>query len=437
MAAVDCAPPAPPNKGSLKEDLTCVICCDLFREPVMLACMHHFCKSCISRYWRGAQGPVTCPQCRKVFRTKQFHTNYIVTAMVEKIRTTTSDTYMKNLEKQLKEDLKNHLLRKQDFINTIQRNKEKMEAIKRVGAELQAHVSGEFRGLHQILREEESRMLEQLQSEQEEELEKVRGHIEAVQRAVTELEENIAELEQTCAAAKNSVLIELPQQRSCSQVAAPPEFDPNSLVNKFAAPIQYIAWRKMFKSLRPGPSPLTFDADTAHPSIFVSRDKKLAVECEGTVVHKDDGKRFLQCVNVLAAQGFQSGRHYWEVEVGRKHKWDLGVASESVDRRARIKLSPESGYWTLRLRNKNEYSAGTQPWTRLQLASCPKRIGVFLDCDRRRVCFYNADDMSLLYCFSDGPREKAMPFFSPCISGSGQKSQPIQLLHYPPVALSE
>lgn len=92
------APVATSTKSSLREDLTCAICCDLFREPVMLACMHHFCKPCISRYWRGTQGTVTCPQCRKEFSSKQFQTNYLVAAMVEKVRATTSDSYMQNLK---------------------------------------------------------------------------------------------------------------------------------------------------------------------------------------------------------------------------------------------------------------------------------------------------------------------------------------------------
>lgn len=86
------------TSGTLREDLTCAICCDLFREPVMLACMHHFCRQCICRYWRGTQSPVTCPQCRKQFSSKQFQTNYLVAAMVEKVRATTSDSYIKNLE---------------------------------------------------------------------------------------------------------------------------------------------------------------------------------------------------------------------------------------------------------------------------------------------------------------------------------------------------
>lgn len=185
-----------------------------------------------------------------------------------------------------------------------------------------------------------------------------------------------------------------------------------------------------------GLSPLTFDVDTAHPSIHVSRDKTVAVEWNAAFPYTDHSKRFLQCVNILASQGFQSGRHYWEVEVGSKPKWDLGVASEAIDRRTKIKLTPESGYWTLRMRNGNECSAGTQPWTRLELGAPPQRVGVYLDSDKRRVSFYNADDMSLLYSFSNGPRGTVFPFFSPCISDSSRKPQPMKLLHHPPVALS-
>lgn len=96
MASAASAPPA--TKGSLREDLTCAICCDLFHEPVMLACMHHFCKPCISRYWRTTHGPVTCPQCRREFSCRQFQTNFLVAAMVEKVRATSSHTYIKNLE---------------------------------------------------------------------------------------------------------------------------------------------------------------------------------------------------------------------------------------------------------------------------------------------------------------------------------------------------
>lgn len=181
---------------------------------------------------------------------------------------------------------------------------------------------------------------------------------------------------------------------------------------------------------------MTFDDDTAHASVQVSADRTSALELDGVRACPSSDKRFLQCVNVLASQGFQTGRHYWEVEVGSKPKWDVGVASETVDRLGKIKLSPESGYWTLRLRNGNECSAGTQPWTRLRPSSAPRRLGVFLDCEERRVSFYNADNMSLLYSFANGPRGKVFPFFSPCINDGVNPPQPIKLLHYPPAPLS-
>lgn len=144
-----------------------------------------------------------------------------------------------------------------------------------------------------------------------------------------------------------------------------------------------------------------------------------------------DAKRFLQCVNILASEGFQSGSHYWEVNVSNNPKWDLGVALESVNRKVRVKLCPENGYWTLRLRNGSRYSAGTQPWTPLTVTTSPSRIGVFLDCEEKKVSFYNADNMALLYSFSSGPRGKAFPFFSTCLSERGQKAQAIRILHFP------
>ncbi|XP_030635171.1 butyrophilin-like protein 2 [Chanos chanos] len=49
-----------------------------------------------------------------------------------------------------------------------------------------------------------------------------------------------------------------------------------------------------------------------------------------------------------------SRRFYYEVQVRGKSKWDLGVATESINRKENIKLSPKNGFWTVWLRNGNE-----------------------------------------------------------------------------------
>lgn len=51
--------------GRLTEaDLACSICCEVFREPVVLKCSHSFCSACLQQYWSiGLRRD--CPLCRR------------------------------------------------------------------------------------------------------------------------------------------------------------------------------------------------------------------------------------------------------------------------------------------------------------------------------------------------------------------------------------
>ncbi|XP_078019422.1 E3 ubiquitin-protein ligase TRIM35-like isoform X3 [Epinephelus lanceolatus] len=46
------------------QDLSCLICYDIFTEPVSLQCGHSFCKTCVHDYWRG-QISRKCPYCQQ------------------------------------------------------------------------------------------------------------------------------------------------------------------------------------------------------------------------------------------------------------------------------------------------------------------------------------------------------------------------------------
>ncbi|XP_026864420.1 tripartite motif containing 105 isoform X3 [Electrophorus electricus] len=351
------------NKMSLRDDLTCAICYDLFKDPVMLGCMHHFCKQCISTYWRSMRGPVSCPQCRQEFPNKQFQVNYLVAGLVEKVGATSSG-YLRNLEKQPKDCMDFEYSQKEEIITMIHREEEQMDKIRKLGAELRNQMRSDFQALHHFLQMEEVALLKQLHRDQEELEQRIKRHLEALHIESRELEKSLPEL----------------NSKPPVQAITPQDID--GFTSKYMSPLQYTVWRKMFNILKP-------------------------------------------------AQGFQSGRHYWEVGVGTKPKWDLGIALEVVDRHTRVKLCPENGYWTLRLRNGREYSAGTQPWRPLPVTSQPLSIGIFLDCEEQRISFYNADNMHLLYSFSNGPSGKSFPFFSTCLSESGQQPKPIRLLHFP------
>lgn len=45
-------------------DLSCPICCDIFRDPVVLKCSHSFCATCLQSYWGRRGSNRDCPLCR-------------------------------------------------------------------------------------------------------------------------------------------------------------------------------------------------------------------------------------------------------------------------------------------------------------------------------------------------------------------------------------
>uniref|UniRef100_A0A2K6EAN2 Butyrophilin subfamily 3 member A3 n=1 Tax=Macaca nemestrina TaxID=9545 RepID=A0A2K6EAN2_MACNE len=76
--------------------------------------------------------------------------------------------------------------------------------------------------------------------------------------------------------------------------------------------------------------------------------------------------------------------HYWEVEVGDRKEWHIGVCSKNMERKKGwVKMTPENGYWTMGLTDGNKY----------------QKVGIFLDYETGEISFYNATDGSHIYTF--------------------------------------
>ncbi|XP_048784665.1 pyrin-like isoform X4 [Lagopus muta] len=177
---------------------------------------------------------------------------------------------------------------------------------------------------------------------------------------------------------------------------------------------------------------VTLNADTAHPRLEVSEDGK-SVNDTGVIRQvPSKEERFDSNIFVLAKKGYTSGRKYWEVDVGKRRNWILGVASESVARKGTVNLSPKNGFWVIGLTDGKEYWAHTDPWTRVTVSGRPQKIGIFLDISANKLSFYNAKKKSALYTFTsigDSRLErKFIPFFSTGSGVSALDTEPLKIV---------
>uniref|UniRef100_W5KC55 Uncharacterized protein n=1 Tax=Astyanax mexicanus TaxID=7994 RepID=W5KC55_ASTMX len=171
---------------------------------------------------------------------------------------------------------------------------------------------------------------------------------------------------------------------------------------------------------------VTLDPDTAHPYLILSDDGKQVTHGDTEQNLPDNPERFNQCNCVLGKEGFSSGRFYYEVQVSGKTDWDFGVARESINRKGKIILTPQNGFWTVWLRNGNEYEACADPAVLLSLREELQKVGVFVDYEEGLVSFYDVEARSHIYSFTGQSfTEKLYPYFSPCPNYGGKNAAPL------------
>ncbi|KAI5629297.1 zinc finger protein RFP, partial [Silurus asotus] len=156
---------------------------------------------------------------------------------------------------------------------------------------------------------------------------------------------------------------------------------------------------------------VTLDPDSAHPELILSPDGK-QVRCGDTEQNlTDTPQRFTYYRAVVGNQSFSSGRFYYEVQVRGKTRWRLGVMGENINRKERIRLRPQNGFWTVEL-DGNQYWARNDSFVRLTVREKVEKLGVFVDYDEGLVSFYDVDSRSHIYSFTGQTfTHKLFPYF--------------------------
>uniref|UniRef100_UPI0037E943BE E3 ubiquitin-protein ligase TRIM39-like n=1 Tax=Semicossyphus pulcher TaxID=241346 RepID=UPI0037E943BE len=171
---------------------------------------------------------------------------------------------------------------------------------------------------------------------------------------------------------------------------------------------------------------VTLDPETASGWLVLSPDRKKVSSQKKKDPVTERPQRFDSCVCVLGKQSFTSGRRYWEIQVGDKTDWDLGVARESINRKGAISVRPDSGFWAICRRKGGSLSACAGPSVTLQLQETPKKVGVFLDYEEGSVSFYNAEAKTHIYTYSGCSfTEPLYPYLNPCVQDNGKNTAPL------------
>ncbi|XP_037623309.1 E3 ubiquitin-protein ligase TRIM39-like isoform X2 [Sebastes umbrosus] len=297
-----------------------------------------------------------------------------------------------------------------------------------------------FTALKESVEKSQAELIDTIKEKQRKTEKQAEGFIKELEQEISELKKRSTEVEQLLLSEDHLHLL----QSFTSLNAAPPTKDwtevsvcspsyegtvvraVNQLEETLSKQMKKLLAEAELKRVQKSAVDVTLDHDTAKPNLILSDDGKQVKYSDVKKNLPDNPERFDRGACVLAKQSFFSGRFYYEVQVKGKTKWDLGVARESINRKGGIKLTPQNGYWTICLRNENEYKACAGPSVCLSLKSQPEKVGVFVDYEEGLVSFYDVDAAALIYSFTGCSfTEKLYPYFGPCNNDGGKNSAPL------------
>ncbi|XP_030611182.1 tripartite motif-containing protein 35-like [Archocentrus centrarchus] len=455
----------------LKGYLSCYVCSETFRDPVSLSCNHNFCSSCLKKFWELTQNR-NCPICKRKsskdnpgvnFGLKELADSFAGrqkpgSSETEKQKKTVEiicrkhkkepqlfcvnekralctvcdfphrqnhkvvpvDEAVSGLKEQLKSDLKSlqdkrnkHKQVEEAYNEVIQHSKKQLLSTER-------QIRAEFNKLHQFLRVEEESRLAALREEEEQKGRTISREMRMIEEQISSLSDSISAVEEELQ--KHSVPFLSSYKATQSRARAQSSLSDPQLVSgalrdvaKHLGNLSFRVWEKMKEKVHF--SPVILDPNTANPWLCLSDDLTSVRNGETKQQLPDNPERNTNSATVFGSEGFSSGKHSWEVEVGDHPDWTVGLVKESVDRKGKCLASSKYGIWCLTHRS-GKYTDGDGQTVTVKKSL--QRIRVQLDYDRGKVSFSSPEDTTHICTHKHTFTEKLFPYFNIGKSGDAK-----------------